>query len=347
MRGRTAAARIFRNLIRFVDGRQRSSLHRPASEYAGNAHAIFKRESETDRDVTLDLGQALGRLGRNLRPIVIITGAAILAAIGYLHFATYVFTATLQVTPVEQKTPLSSSGLSGLSSLASLAGSAGISLSTPSQTQLELYLAALKSPDVAGDLVKNPEISRIAFSSQWDGRRNMWRDPSPIKHAIVGAIKAVLGFPLTRWYPPSDQQMMGYIQKNVVISHMPTSPIVTITFKHRNPQFAKSFLLALHNAADQRLRARALDRAAKYIDYLTRELQVVTSTEHRQALINTLSEQEEFRMAASADVSYSVDVFSPPTVTLRPTNPNPAMTIVVAMLLGLVIGSCYVLIKFR
>ncbi len=54
---------------------------------------------------------------------------------------------------------------------------------------------------------------------------------------------------------------METVDKDVVVDHKPISPIVTITYKHPNPEFARQFLLALHSAADGELKTRAMQRA--------------------------------------------------------------------------------------
>ncbi len=73
----------------------------------------------------------------------------------------------------------------------------------------------------------------------------------------------------------------------------------------------------------------------------------MTSADHRQALINTLSDQEALRMAAGANISYSVDVFSAPTATSRPTSPQPKAILIGAALAGLLIGAVFVIVRYR
>jgi capsular polysaccharide biosynthesis protein len=230
--------------------------------------------------------------------------------------------------------------LSSLSSLSNLALPA-----SPSQTQLELYLAAVQSVPVATDLVNQPYIAHGVFWRDWDDEKRVWERPSEIKSLIVNAGKAVLDMPIRDWHPPDGPQMAKALSEFVTVDYQRTSPIVTITYKDRDPQFGVSLLLALHKAADSRLRTRVVQRTATYIDYLQQQLRVVTSAEQRTALINALTNQEELRMAAMANVSYSVDVLVPPTPSIRPTDPNPYVYVVLFTLLGAIAGAGYILYR--
>src|SRR5260221_4229931 len=107
--------------------------------------------SDIPQDTTIDIGRYARTLRRHILIILAFCVVGVLIAVLSLRFSTYSYTVTLQVTPVtEGKDTLSTSNLTGLASLA------GITLPLAgNQTQLELYLAALSAPDVAGDIVNN------------------------------------------------------------------------------------------------------------------------------------------------------------------------------------------------
>jgi uncharacterized protein involved in exopolysaccharide biosynthesis len=295
-------------------------------------------------DAAIDLGLYWRITTRHLRPIFICATIAIILTTIYLHSSTYLYTVTMQVTPVDNGRDNAFSG----SSVAGLASLAGVSLPNNSaQNQLELYLAAINSSEVASDLLHKPSIAHVLFSSSWDAEEKRWREPPSRTRPITRAIRGFLGFPPTSWGPPNIDAMMSLIQRSVLVVHKPASPIVSITLKNPDPVFAQQVLLALHDAADNRLRNRVLVRSTQYIEYLNKQLSTVTSAEHREALINTLSEQEAKRMAASASMSYSVDVFSPPTASSTPTDPRPTVVLMIGAVFGALFGMGLVVARYR
>jgi hypothetical protein len=82
------------------------------------------------------------------------------------------------------------------------------------------------------------------------------------------------------------------------------------------------------------MRERALRRAEGYISYLTAQLQKVTVSDYRQALVENLGEQEKLRMMASASVAFSSEIFSGPAISPWPTSPSSWSALVLAILAG-------------
>jgi len=95
-------------------------------------------------------------------------------------------------------------------------------------------------------------------------------------------------------------------------------------------------VLALHKAATSNLRKLTVARTSKYNEYLLRQLQTVTSTDQRQAIILSLSNNETMLDLGPAPTSsYSVDVFAAAHRLGEPDQPRPAVVLIAALLLGL------------
>lgn len=271
------------------------------------------------------------------RWIVIGTVIACLAvAIFYLNIATYKYTAELKVMPSES----SGAGSVSTGGLASLASMAGVNLSKEgSVTPFEQYLEGLKSGLVAETLANRTEIMKVLFRSEWDESKQRFVETSGLPSRAIRSISHMLGLPTYPWQQPNTARLQSYIQKNIAINENPKSQFVTISFEHESPKFARQFLTELHEALDEELRQKALVRSTKYITYLTNQLQQVTVAEHREALVQALSEQEKFRMTASSGLAYAADPFGSVTVSLKPTSPRPIIVIILSIILGGVIGS--------
>jgi hypothetical protein len=264
-------------------------------------------------------------------------GATLLLAIVYLHVALHTYTATFMVSPIPSSSDGLSSKLQGMGALASLAG-ARLNLDSGSQSFL-LYQQAIYSRDVANVLSRNPVVMHRLFAGQWDAETQQWKRPNGPLRSVSGAIKSVIGIPVRPWLPPDGAALQEYIQHNVGVVADPEKPVVVITYDNVDPAFAVFLLTELDRAVDAKLRKIALLRATEYVDYLSTQLMQVTNSDVRQALINTLTEQERIKMMVNATAPYAAQPFGPPSASRAPTKPKPSLVLFIAILVGGLLGA--------
>ena len=263
------------------------------------------------------------------------------AAVMYLNNAAYLYTAELRVTPVE-----SSASAGKLAGLAGLASVAGLSLPQDSSgMSFSLYLAGLRSREVAERLADQPEIRRTLFANEWNEQRQTFEEPSSPLGAFAKGLKKVLGLPIYAWTPPDAARLHDRLQQDLVVVQDPKTPVVTISFSHTDPEFAARLLTATHEAVDAYLRRKALARSGQYISYLSTKLATVTLAEHRAAIAEALSEQERTRMLASSSLAYAAEPFGRAVVSMKPTSPRPAVVLSIALIVGLLAGGLAVLAR--
>jgi hypothetical protein len=289
----------------------------------------------------VDLGRMASTISGRRRLVLSFVGAAALAALVYLHVATYTYTATLIVSPVTSSSPVAGAGLSGkLGRLGGLASLAGISLGNDPATQaFMMYQEGLYSRDVAEQLARNPLIMHNVFHKQWDEAGQKWIPPFPPLRALVVFAETVIGMPVRPWEPPNGALLQDYINDYVDLEADQEKPVVTITYRFEDPQFAVYFLRELDRAVDNKLRGIALSRANEYVGYLSDQLTKVTNTDVRDALMSTLIDQENTRMMASVTAPYSAQPFGPPSASRKPMNPNPLLILPAALVLGGSLGA--------
>ena len=273
------------------------------------------------------------RLRRNwLYPVTGLTIGAV-AALLYLNFATYEYAASYRVTPVRSDGP----GLS--SSLSSLAAVAGVSVGRGDVAKpFTLYLNLLKSRDVAAVLAKDRTLMRGAFKSSWDERNRQWRQPPSkarwLKHLVMG----LAGAPIPAWTPPDAARLQLYLQDNVNVSDDQRNAIATISMTSEDAKFAIALLSALDKQADKLVRNRALARAEAAITYLKATLPTVTLAEHREALAESLGEQERVKMMSMTTSAFAAEPLGAVIASAEPVTPNPFLTIAALGGLGLLVG---------
>ena len=296
-------------------------------------------------DSAVDLVELLTTIWRRKWILFASVAGTLILAITYLHFATYTYTAELDVKPAQSSgnNPPRSSG--GLSSLASLAG---LSLPTDqSSTQFELYVEGLQSRAAADALSKDVNLMRVIFSSEWNEQTQTWEEPKSSIRPLIQAVKAVLGVPNYPYQPPDGGRLKIYMDARLKVNERPNKIIVTITFTHKDPQFAATFLAALDKLVDSKLRQDALFRSSTNVAYLSEKLKTVTVEEHRQAITQALIEEERNVMMANSNAPFAAEPFGGPTALFRPTDPDPWLTLASGALAGIVIGIAVALLVGR
>nr|WP_243451746.1 Wzz/FepE/Etk N-terminal domain-containing protein [Sphingosinicella soli] len=255
------------------------------------------------------------------------------AAVIYLHYATFYYTSELRVTPVQEDAGNLGGGLGGLASMA------GFSLGKGMQaTSFDLYLEELGSREVAQELSLDHALMQTVFVDRWDARTGQWRQPQGNLESVKRAVKRLLGVPIYSWRPPGAPDLQQYIVTNLEVEDSDEKSATVLRFEHRDPRFAHTLLWRLHRTADDAVSRRALARTTAYIAYLEAKLAQVTLTEHRQALGQSLIEQERQRMIASSGLPYAADPLGDVAVSPRPTWPRPLSVLLLGLIGGGVIG---------
>lgn len=267
--------------------------------------------------------------------------ASVALAVLYLNVATYFYTATMNVTPVQ-----SSSSASKLGNLAGLASIAGVSLPQDSSSMsFVLYTEGLRSRLAADTLSRNPVIMQSVFKSEWNAQQGRFVEPNGPLKPVIQAAKTLLGLPQYQWRAPDSARLRAYLQKEIKIIQSPKSPVATIIYSNPDADFAGTMLSSLNQVVDNSLRQRSLDRSDDSIAYLTQQMTRVTLAEHRQAVAAALSEQEKQRMFASSSLPFAAEPFGGIIVSLRPTSPQPVIVLIAAVFAGLLTGIAWIIVR--
>jgi len=262
---------------------------------------------------------------------------AILVAVIYLHLAQWKYTVELSVTPVDTGSSGISASLGGLSGLASMVG---VNLPTSQNVSpFDLYVQSLRTREVAEAIIKDEDLTHVVFRREWDERSRTWHEPQSVLRGVARAAAALLGVPLVPWRVPDAARLQDFLERNLDVEQDSKTKVLTISLAHENPEFAIKFLSALDRAVDEGLRRRALARARSNIEYLSQKLNTISVVEYRQAIAQTMSDQEKLIMMASSTAPFAAEPFGRPTASSRPTSPNAYMVLLIAAVIGAIGGS--------
>ncbi len=136
----------------------------------------------------------------------------------------------------------------------------------------------------------------------------------------------------------SAEELADYLDKNLRVEHLGTTPLRRISYKHPDSAFAAAFLRKVHLVADQLIRRDRRRQSENRIEYLQDALQKTINPDHRKGIANLLMQQEHIRMLANLDEPYAAIVVEPPASTPRPVWPNIPVIFAVFTLLGVLCG---------
>ena len=260
--------------------------------------------------------------------------AGLLIAVVVLETATYRYTASLKVTPVQANTSSLPGGLSSLSALA------GVSIGRGDVVKpFILYVQTVKGRGVATALAQQPVTMHHIFAAQWDGAARRWHPAPSLTGGLTRSLLRLVGVPVPEWHPPGAAEVQEWLEKRLGTQEDPKNGVATVTLADVDPVFATRVLTNIHQIADDLLRARTLQRTSNYIAYLQATLPTVTLVEHRQDLANILADQEKQRMIASATGSaFAAEPLGVVTVSDRPTTPDAPLVLLGAAAGGLLVG---------
>jgi uncharacterized protein involved in exopolysaccharide biosynthesis len=289
-----------------------------------------------------DLVEMVRTIWRRRWVVLVTTILTVTAMIAYLNVAPYRYTATVKLTGAQS----GSGGLaSQLGSLGGLASLANVRLPQgPGEQGFLVFSQDLVSRTAAEVLLRHPDIVHVAFAREWDARRRTWVEPTSGVRPFFNAVKRAIGLPVYAYVPPNAARMQAYLEERVGVAEDTRKPIVSLSYAHEDPAFARRFLRMLIDGVDEDLRRRALARARANITYLSEQLKIVQLTESRTALAATLGEQEKARMAASSGAPFAGDALSDVSVTDRPTSPKPIPFLIGSLVLGIVLGGLLALV---
>jgi LPS O-antigen subunit length determinant protein (WzzB/FepE family) len=298
-------------------------------------HEYDPTESATMRSGEINIFALFASIRRRKAIFLATLASAIFLAILYLHVITPTYTVTLQVIATAGDSGQLGGRLGALSSLT------GIDLGESSgTTSFKTFLAAIQSPLAAEILLKTrPDLIRLMFPTEWSASERHWKEPEqgPLR-IVINGIKSLFGIAVSKWSPPSTDQVYKFLSSAVDVIEDPKSPIVKLQMQSSDAHFATSLLVALRSTLDEYLRQRMISRTSTYVKYLTQKLSTVTIEEYRQALLQNLTEQEKALMTASSSVAYDADMLGEPVASAQPTSPRPMLTLLLALVLGTVVG---------
>lgn len=285
----------------------------------------------------LDFARIVRLIWEGRLTVAIVTAAALLLTILYLHTQAYAYSATMTLVPTQGQSQ--GGGLS--SQLGGLAAMAGINLPTSqASSPFMIYTDAMGTRDVADEVNRrDPDVLRRLYKYEWNDQTKRFEEPASLRHAVAGIVKPLLGLPVSHWTPPDGADLQAYIAQAVKAAPDTKRPVIALTYYNPDPVFASHFLQLVHQATDTVLRRITLDRSSKYAHYLEDKLTTTQNADLRQILVQSLSQQETLVMMGSSNTFFAAQPLGRPVVSMYPVQPRGTFILIAGTLAGLALGS--------
>lgn len=244
------------------------------------------------------------------------------------------YLATMRVSPASSEASLGgdvAGGAGGL--LAGLTGGSGAT-QVPKFVQ---FTYALSSVEVARILDQKYDLLCRVYRGECDPATHQWKARTRMRDRIVSMTSRLSGLPDPNVGPRSAVDLATYIGNSVIVSQLKkTDSVTSMTFAHRDPQFAAQFLSVVVKTTNDYIRAHSRATQKRYVEYLTASAAKATNVEQRQAIDTLLLQEERQLMMTEVDIPYAAQILDGPTVT--PIN-RALKIIAIWTALGLVLGT--------
>jgi hypothetical protein len=274
--------------------------------------------------------------------IILVSIISVFLASFYLQSAERKYTVEYNLKPVGDTE--NSSRLSGLGGFASIAG---IQLPTNSNNDFNIFVELITSIEVSEIIFKNNKIIRHIFRSEWDETLNNYSRPpkSKIQIFINDAKKLLTGNINVNYMPPNPRRLSIFINKNIQIGKDSETGFLKFTSETSKPELILSLIIEATKASDTIMRQRYIDFSIEPLAFYKDKLRTARSREHREALAELISKEEQKLMFASQGKHFIAEPYINPTISLHPTAPKPILVLVLSFVLGLFIGAVLVLMR--
>ena len=275
--------------------------------------------------------------------IILASIISIFLASIYLQSTERKYTVEYNLKPVgETKSSPSLASLGGLASIA------GIQLPTSSNNDLKIFKELITSSEVSEIIFENEKIIKDIFRAEWNETLNNYSMPpkSKIQIFVSDAKKLLTGNIEANYSPPNPRRLAMYIDNNVQINKDKETGFLKFTSETSKPQLILSTIIEATKASDKIMRQRYIDFSTEPLAFYKEKLRTARSREHREALAELISREEQKLMFASKGKYFIAEPYINPTISLYPTAPKPKLILALSLVLGLFLGSALILMRY-
>lgn len=296
----------------------------------GSGRTYGMNEIDADGIYIADL---FGMINRRRRLIMALVAASIVLCTIFLLLQDQKFTATITLQPAEAN----AAGGAGFGPLAGIGGLGGLAALTSSETTpFDKFNALLFSRSTAERMMKCCDLMSQAFAAQWDPEGREWHAHKGVGGYGKRMLRRLRG--LVGWRKPDVFSFQNYLKERVSVSQVGGTSLMTLSFEHKDGEFARQLIASLHRQTDDLVRERLVQDNEVIVEYSRGLLQDETQTTSRSTLVNLILEREQTLIYLQTSRNYTADIVDEAITLADPTWPRPLLSYAVAVVLSIFAG---------
>jgi uncharacterized protein involved in exopolysaccharide biosynthesis len=238
-----------------------------------------------------------------------------------------------------------SGGLAGLASqFGGLASLAGVSLGGGRTDSKVMALATLQSRQFINAFINKYDLSAPLMAvERWDKPQ----DELILNGGLYSVQENEWSTDETgRSLKPSDWRAYGAFRAVLSVSDSKDTGLVTLSITHLSPTIAKQWVDWLVIDLNAWIKDKSLDETRRNIQYLEGQIEKTNITDMQSIFYQLIEEQTKNLMLAEVQDEFAFKIIDPAVVPEEKVGPKRALICVLAVLLGGMLGTAIVLIRY-
>jgi uncharacterized protein involved in exopolysaccharide biosynthesis len=236
-------------------------------------------------------------------------------------------------------------GLAGLASqFGGLASFAGVNLGSGSTDSKVMALATLQSRQFMNAFINKYDLlPQLMAGEKWDSSQNKLiinsnsYDISEGEWATNDAGASL---------KPSDWSAYSAFKSVLTVSENKSTGLITLSITHLSPTIAKQWVDWLVIELNSWMKDKSLDETRRNIRYLEGQIEKTNITDMQSVFYQLIEEQTKNLMLAEVQDEFVFKIIDPAVVPEEKVGPRRARICVLAVLLGGMLGTAIVLIRY-
>ncbi|TPW24797.1 LPS O-antigen length regulator [Marinobacter nauticus] len=290
-------------------------------------------------DDEIDLRELFATLWRGKWLIIAFTIIFAAAGVAYALYKPNIYQASVLLAPAQDEGGVNS--LSG--QLGGLASLAGINLGGGSSNNTVIAKETLKSRAFITDFIRRHNLSvPLMASKNWNMTTQEWSIDEEIYNPKTGEWqKDKDGLSLK----PSNWDMVERFRELLTVSDNKDTGLVTVAFASESPVAAKQWLELLIKDINEHMRQQDVREAEASIAYLEGKLRETNISGMQQVFYQLIESETRTVMLANAQREYVFKTVDPAVIPQEKSEPKRALIVILAVMLGGVLGVFGVFVK--
>lgn len=233
------------------------------------------------------------------------------------------YTASTLLIPVEGNSGQFGGAGALLSRFSGIASLMGVSPTSGDKSQE--YLALLNSTLIAEKFIREHKLLPILYNSRWDAAKNHWKSGARV---------------------PTLWEASQYFRKKILnVARNNETGLVTLSISWKQPDLAANWANSIVELTNKYAQKRAVDRTKREIAFLNQQATNTKYVEERQAAFSIIQGELTKEMMAKGTNDYALKVIDPAFAPERPAFPKPILWTLLGLIMGMVFGYGYAVIR--